>query len=131
MIELKQGDILATDVEAIVNTVNCVGVMGRGIALQFRKAYPANFQVYKSACDRGDVQVGKLLVYEQGELTNPRYVINFPTKPHWKEKSRMSYINIGLEALVTEVRARIFAPSRFLRWDAVWAACSGRRFTRV
>jgi O-acetyl-ADP-ribose deacetylase (regulator of RNase III) len=104
MIELKHNDILAADVEALVNTVNCVGVMGRGIALQFRKAFPENFKAYKAVCDRGELRPGKLFIHEQAQLTNPRYIINFPTKKHWKDKSRLTYIDAGLKALVQEVR---------------------------
>jgi O-acetyl-ADP-ribose deacetylase (regulator of RNase III) len=104
MIELKQGDILTADVEALVNTVNCVGVMGRGIALQFRKAFPENFKAYKAMCDRGGLCPGKLFIYEQAQLTNPRYIINFPTKDDWKSQSRIAYIDTGLEVLVQEVR---------------------------
>ncbi|HLJ57882.1 MAG TPA: macro domain-containing protein, partial [Chthonomonadaceae bacterium] len=92
MIELTQGDILQADAEALVNTVNCVGVMGRGVALQFRKAYPANFKTYKAACDREELKPGRMLVYPLDALTNPRYIINFPTKIHWKAKSRLEYI---------------------------------------
>lgn len=103
MIELKQGDILNADVEALVNTVNCVGIMGRGIALQFRKAFPDNFKAYEAACKRGEVQPGRMFVFETGQLTNPRYIINFPTKRHWKGKSRLADIEAGLEALVEEV----------------------------
>jgi O-acetyl-ADP-ribose deacetylase (regulator of RNase III) len=106
MIELTRGDILKADAEALVNTVNCVGVMGRGIALQFRKAFPENFEVYKAACDRGDLQPGRMLVHDLGRLSNPRYVINFPTKRHWKGKSRIEDIEAGLATLVREVRTR-------------------------
>ncbi|TSA07419.1 MAG: Appr-1-p processing protein [Deltaproteobacteria bacterium] len=106
MIDLKQDDILTADVEALVNTVNCVGVMGRGIALQFRKAFPENFKEYKAACDRGELRPGKLFIHEQARLTNPRYIINFPTKVHWKGKSRIEYVDAGLDALVQEVRRR-------------------------
>jgi O-acetyl-ADP-ribose deacetylase (regulator of RNase III) len=104
MMELKHGDILSADVEALVNTVNCVGVMGRGIALQFRKAFPENFKAYKAACDRGELRPGKLFIHEQAQLTNPRYMINFPTKKHWQGKSRIEYIDAGLQALVQEVQ---------------------------
>ena len=104
MIKLQQDDILTADVEALVNTVNCVGVMGRGIALQFRKAFPENFEAYKAVCERGGLRPGKLFVHSLGNLTNPRYIINFPTKDHWKGKSRLGYIDSGLEALVQEVR---------------------------
>lgn len=106
MIKLVQGDILNADVEAQVNTVNCVGVMGRGIALQFRKAYPANFKAYEAACKAGEVEPGRMFVFETGELTNPRYIINFPTKRHWRGKSRMEDIEAGLDALVAEIEAR-------------------------
>ena len=106
MIELTRGDILRSDVEALVNTVNCVGVMGRGIALQFRKAFPENFAAYQAACERGEVQPGRMMVYDLGRLANPRLVINFPTKRHWKGKSRMEDVEAGLEALVREVRLR-------------------------
>lgn len=106
MIELTHGDILTADAEALVNTVNCVGVMGRGIALQFRKAFPENFKVYEAACERQDVQPGKMLVFETGFLTGPKYLINFPTKRHWKGKSRMEDIDAGLPALIEEIRKR-------------------------
>jgi O-acetyl-ADP-ribose deacetylase (regulator of RNase III) len=106
MIELTRGDILRADAEALVNTVNCVGVMGRGIALQFRKAFPGNFNSYRAACERGEVQPGRMLVHDLGRLENPRWVINFPTKRHWKGRSRMEDIEAGLEALVKEVRDR-------------------------
>jgi O-acetyl-ADP-ribose deacetylase (regulator of RNase III) len=104
MIRFVEGDILAADVEALVNTVNCVGVMGRGVALQFKRAYPANFKAYAAACRREEVQPGRMFVFDRGELTNPRYVINFPTKVHWRGRSRIEYIETGLDALVNEVK---------------------------
>lgn len=104
MLELKRGDILTADTEALVNTVNCIGIMGRGIALRFRKAYPENFDSYVAACKRGEVQPGRMFVFETDVLTRPRYIINFPTKRHWRGKSRMRDIESGLEALVAEVR---------------------------
>ena len=106
MIEYKTGDILREEAEAIVNTVNCVGVMGRGIALQFKRAYPENFKAYAAACKREDVKPGQMFVFETGQLANPRYIINFPTKRHWRGKSRMEDIDAGLDALVDEIRAR-------------------------
>ncbi len=106
MIELRQGDILHADTEAVVNTVNCVGVMGRGIALQFRKAFPENFKRYKAVCDRKELAPGKILFFDLNRWENPRYVLNFPTKRHWKGKSRIEYIESGLRALVDEVRQR-------------------------
>lgn len=105
-IEFRTGDILKAEVEAIVNTVNCVGIMGRGIALQFKKAYPANFRAYALACANGEVQPGKMFIYDTGTFTYPRYIINFPTKRHWKGKSRMEDIDSGLAALAQEVSER-------------------------
>lgn len=105
-IELRTGDILKADAEAIVNTVNCVGIMGRGIALQFKKAFPANFRAYALACGDGEVQPGKMFVFDTGSFTNPRYIINFPTKRHWKGKSRIEDIDSGLDALAREVSER-------------------------
>jgi O-acetyl-ADP-ribose deacetylase (regulator of RNase III) len=106
MIEIAHGDILTASAEALVNTVNCVGVMGRGIALQFRKAFPENFTVYEAACEHGEVKPGEMLVYETGLLTGPRFIINFPTKRHWKGKSQMADIEAGLPALVAEIERR-------------------------
>ena len=106
MIRFKTGDILAEDAEALVNTVNCVGVMGRGIALQFRKAFPGNFRAYAEACRRDEVRPGRLFVFETGALTNPRYVINFPTKRHWRGRSRIEDIETGLADLVRQIRER-------------------------
>lgn len=100
MIEFKTGDIFTEDTEAIVNTVNCVGVMGRGIALQFKKRFPENFKAYASACKHEKVQPGKMFVYATGTLTNPKYIINFPTKRHWRGKSRIEDIDSGLTDLV-------------------------------
>ncbi|PIT04261.1 Appr-1-p processing protein [Bradyrhizobium nitroreducens] len=106
MIEFRTGDILSADVEALVNTVNCVGIMGRGIALQFKNMFPENFKAYEAACAREEVQPGRMFVYETRTLTNPKFIINFPTKRHWKGKSRMDDIDSGLKALVEEIRAR-------------------------
>ena len=106
MIELTSGDILKDDSDAIVNTVNCVGIMGRGIALQFKNAWPGNFKAYEAACKREEVQPGRMFVYEVGQLTTPRFIVNFPTKRHWRGKSRIEDIESGLEALVREIRAR-------------------------
>lgn len=106
MIISTQGDILRDESEAIVNTVNCVGVMGRGIALQFRNAYPENYKAYEKACQRGEVQPGRMFVSETGELAGPRYIINFPTKRHWRGKSRMEDIDSGLGALVEVLREK-------------------------
>jgi len=106
MIEHKTGDLLAEDAEAIVNTVNCVGVMGRGIALQFKKAWPENFKAYAAACKQGEVKPGKMFVYDMGGLTNPRYIINFPTKRHWRGKSRMEDVESGLQDLLQLIQGK-------------------------
>jgi len=106
MIEYRSGDILHSEAEALVNTVNCVGVMGRGIALQFKNAFPENFKAYAAACSQEQVQPGRMFVFETGQLTPPRYIINFPTKRHWRGKSRIEDIEAGLEALVAEIRVR-------------------------
>lgn len=104
MIEYTGGNILHADAEALVNTVNCVGVMGRGIALQFKNAYPKNFKAYEAACQRQEVQPGRMFVYATGELANPRFIINFPTKRHWRGNSRMEDIESGLVDLVEVIR---------------------------
>ena len=106
MIEFRTGDILRADTEALVNTVNCVGIMGRGIALQFKNAFPENFRAYADACARGEVQPGRMFVFETGELGHPRWIINFPTKRHWRGKSRMEDIESGLQALVAVIREK-------------------------
>lgn len=104
--EFTKGNILRADVEALVNTVNCVGFMGRGIAAQFKRAFPENFRDYAAACKRKEVVPGKMFVFATGQLTNPRFIINFPTKRHWRGKSRIEDIDAGLVALVNEVRER-------------------------
>jgi len=106
MISYTSGDILNADVEALVNTANCVGIMGRGIALQFKNMFPDNFESYAAACAHDSVQPGKMFVFETGQLTNPRYIINFPTKRHWKGKSRLEDIDAGLVALREEIIRR-------------------------
>jgi len=106
MIEYKTGNILTEDAEAIINTVNCVGVMGRGIALQFKKAFPENFKAYAAACKRQEVRPGRMFIHDMAGDANPRYIINFPTKRHWRGSSRMADIESGLVALVGEIRER-------------------------
>jgi O-acetyl-ADP-ribose deacetylase (regulator of RNase III) len=104
MIEHITGNLLEADAEALVNTVNTVGVMGKGIALQFRQAYPANYQAYRRACKHGEVILGRMLVHHTGRVANPRYIINFPTKGHWKSKARLEDIESGLRDLIDVVR---------------------------
>lgn len=104
MIEIRSGNLLLADAEALVNTVNCVGVMGKGIALQFKQAFPDNYDFYRDACTKDLVKPGAMLTYETGSMVNPRVIINFPTKRHWKGKSKLEDIEKGLSALKSEVR---------------------------
>lgn len=99
MITYKKGDLLSADVEALVNTVNTVGVMGKGIALQFKNQFPKNYKVYKEACKHGTFKVGEVLVVADGDLLSQKYIINFPTKEHWKTDSKYEFIVDGLKAL--------------------------------
>lgn len=94
-----RGNLLEAEVEALVNTVNTVGVMGKGIALMFKERYPANFKAYTAACRRGDVQVGRMFVTESLEISGPRWIINFPTKQHWRGKARFEWVQSGLADL--------------------------------
>ncbi|MDA0813781.1 MAG: macro domain-containing protein [Verrucomicrobia bacterium] len=105
MIQYLTGDLLSAEVEALVNTVNCVGVMGKGIALQFRQAWPDDyFKDYQRACKEGDIAPGKVQVWDAGRLVNPRYIVNFPTKRHWKGRSRIEDISTGLASLKAEIQ---------------------------
>ena len=103
MIEFGQGNLLEADVQALVNTVNTVGIMGKGIALQFKKAYPENFTAYAKACKRNDVQIGRMFIHHLGQLEGPQFIINFPTKGHWRGRSKLEDIEAGLESLVKDV----------------------------
>lgn len=128
MARLKIGNIFDEEVEALVNSVNCVGVMGRGIALEFKKRFPDNFMGYQGVCKRGDLAPGKMYVHTTNLLA-PRYIINFPTKRHWRERTRIEYIDDGLDALVHVVKDRgirsiaippLGSSLGGLRWDVVW-----------
>jgi len=103
MIKIVKGNVVTAEAEALVNTVNCLGYMGKGIALQFKKAFPENFKVYERACRNNLVQPGKMLIFNTGTIENPKYIINFPTKRHWRERSILEDIEIGLRALVEDV----------------------------
>lgn len=104
MITRVEGDLLAADVDALVNTVNCVGVMGKGIALQFKRQYPSVFNAYEQACKRGEVKIGQMFVVSTEQLTGPRFIINFPTKKHWRSPSKLEYIEQGLTSLRKAIR---------------------------
>lgn len=126
MIEDARGDLLAANVDALVNAVNTVGVMGKGLALAFKKRFPANFAAYKRACDAGTVTVGKMFVFER--VAAPRWIVNFPTKRHWRGASRLEDVRDGLVDLVEQVTQRKIASIALpalgcglggLAWDAV------------
>lgn len=105
-IEYKTGDMFDEPTEAIVNTVNCVGVMGKGVALEFKRRWPENFRAYKRLCDAGDISPGKMFVFENGGLVGDhhRYLINFPTKQHWRAHSKIEFIEAGLDDFVRQVK---------------------------
>lgn len=100
MITYKTGNLLLEDTEALVNTVNCVGIMGRGIALQFKKKFPQNYAAYEKACNEKSIVPRKVFVHETDNLMNPKFIINFPTKRHWRNPCRLEDIEAGLKDLV-------------------------------
>jgi O-acetyl-ADP-ribose deacetylase (regulator of RNase III) len=106
MLTEEHGNLLEAPADALVNTVNTVGIMGKGLALQFKQAYPGNFHAYESACRHGEVRLGRMFTYETGQLDKPRFVINFPTKGHWRSRSRLSDIKSGLASLREVIRER-------------------------
>ncbi len=106
MIRITQGNLLEAPTEALVNTVNEVGVMGKGIALMFSEAFPDNARAYVEACEAGEVRVGHMFVTENKELIQPRWIINFPTKKHWRHPSRLEWIHDGLEDLVRVIKVK-------------------------
>lgn len=107
MIKIIHGNLFESNAEALVNTVNCVGVMGKGIALQFKILFPNNFRAYKEACNKGEVKVGKMFIYEDSNIfINKKIIINFPTKTNWKYPSQYSFIKGGLVSLKNEILNR-------------------------
>jgi len=99
-----EGNLLEAQTQALVNAVNCVGVMGKGLALQFRRRFPEDyFTDYKRACSSGDLRIGKVQVYSLNSDDVPYFIVNFPTKNHWRTKSRIEYIESGLQSLVEAV----------------------------
>ncbi len=130
MIREQHGNLLDAEVDALVNTVNTVGVMGKGIALQFKRAFPENYKAYKRACDAGEVEPGRMFIWDAGAIATdgPRFVINFPTKRHWRSNSTLVDIQAGLEDLVRQIKGlsiRSVAVPPFgcghggLRWEEV------------
>lgn len=106
MIEFASGNLLEAEVDALVNPVNCVGVMGKGLALQFKQAFPENYAEYRGACDRGEVVPGTMFVHERSDFLGPRWIVNFPTKRHWRGRSSLDDVAVGLRALADEIVAR-------------------------
>jgi O-acetyl-ADP-ribose deacetylase (regulator of RNase III) len=105
MIELAKGNLMQAPVEALVNTVNTAGVMGKGIALQFKQAYPLMFRAYEAACKADQVKLGKMHIFDLGGLVGgPRWIVNFPTKGHWRADSRLKDIESGLQDLVATIK---------------------------
>jgi O-acetyl-ADP-ribose deacetylase (regulator of RNase III) len=104
MIRYTQGNLLEASADALVNTVNEVGVMGKGIALQFREAFQENNRIYEQACRNRQLQVGRVLITRHDSLLGPRWIINFPTKKHWRFPSRMEWIRAGLDDLARVIR---------------------------
>lgn len=104
MIHYITGNILDSNAQALVNTVNTIGVMGKGIALQFKKAYPNNYKAYTRACKKGEVKVGKMFITRDSNITTgEKIIINFPTKTDWRKPSEYEYIKDGLDNLVEAI----------------------------
>ncbi|MFI5125019.1 MAG: macro domain-containing protein [Chitinophagales bacterium] len=106
MIQYKHSNLLLSNAEALVNTVNTVGIMGKGIALQFKESFPLNFKLYQKACKAGEVQIGSMFVTETGRFTGPKYIINFPTKTDWRSNTRIEYIEEGLNDLIKVIQEK-------------------------
>lgn len=103
-VEYQTGDLFESKAEAIVNAVNCVGVMGKSLALQFKKRFPDNFKMYQNACSIGELRPGTVLIHDNGKMASPRWIGNFPTKDHWRQPSKIDYIDSGLVALVSAIQ---------------------------
>jgi O-acetyl-ADP-ribose deacetylase (regulator of RNase III) len=106
MLRFTQGNLLDARVEALVNTVNTVGVMGKGIALMFKERFPENFSAYAIACKADEVRVGRMFVQAGVELDGPRWIINFPTKKHWRHPTQIEWIDAGLVDLKNVIQSK-------------------------
>lgn len=104
MIIETTGDILKANTEAIINPVNCTGVMGKGLALQIKSAYLYNFTLYKNECDNKRIKVGEVFTVDLKTTTFPNYIINFPTKDHWRDNSQLIWIETGLSSLLESIK---------------------------
>lgn len=130
MITYEDGDLFDVVADAYVNPVNCVGAAGKGLALQFKEKFPTNFLAYKHACDKKEVVPGKIFVKKHSDIATPYFILNFPTKRHYKDKSLIEDIDAGMEELVKlvnllELRS-IAIPALGcgeggLEWKEVWA----------
>jgi len=129
LMKFLKGDLFESNADALVNTVNTVGVMGKGVAFQFKKLFPHNYNIYKKRCESKDFQIGDLLLVEdENILTGKKLIINFPTKKHWRHPSKYEYIQIGLEKLKTVIIERniksiaippLGSGNGGLKWDRV------------
>ena len=124
MLTFTSGNLLDSDAEALVNAVNTVGVARKGIALQFRQAYPANFAAYARACRRGEVVPGKMFVYQDEHSDRKRYIVNFPTKRHWRSRSRQADIEAGWR-----ISSGYWESSRSARWRSPPSAAGTAAWT--
>ena len=104
MIVYTKGNILEAGTHAIVNTVNCVGTMGKGLALAFKQAYPRNYELYADACSKGNVRVGEMFITRISKNAFPHYIVNFPTKNHWRDPSRLEWIEEGIQDLLNKIK---------------------------
>jgi O-acetyl-ADP-ribose deacetylase (regulator of RNase III) len=129
MLRFTTGNILESSAEALVNTVNTIGVMGKGIALQFKQAFPHNYNVYRQACLNGQLKTGQLLTVKDNDLLlGERLIINFPTKSHWKMPSRYEYVESGLVALVAYLKEN---PVKSLAMPALGCGNGGLIWNKV
>ena len=129
MVHYKQGNVLDAQAEALVNTVNEVGVMGKGVALMFRESFPESAKAYQAAAKAGAVRVGRIFVTEGDSLIEPKYILHFPTKRHWRHPSRIEWIRDGLHNLVQVIRERrIQSVALPPSWVAATADSTGRSF---
>ena len=104
MIIYKHGNLLEDDAQVLVNPVNCVGIMGKGLAAQFKREYPNNFKAYKKACEAQEIKIGTIFVHDEGGVWGEKYIFNFPTKKHWRNKSQLKDIAIGLKDFAIKLR---------------------------
>ncbi|MFI2561877.1 macro domain-containing protein [Nocardia farcinica] len=128
MVREEHGNLLRADVDALVNTVNTVGVMGKGIALQFKRAYPDMFKEYERAAKANRIQVGEMFVWETGALDGPRFIVNFPTKRHWRSASRLDDIALGLRHLAAVIDSHGIRSIAIPHSDAGTADWTGPRW---